>query len=192
MRAASASNGTGSNSLSARCRASVRRERSSCSSYRSCSVLGRTWCGPADNSARVTALIAISSGSSAGSIQRRSTRMLVSSSPCREGADVSPLIRVAFLVVGGRVLVGTECVQIADRRVAGHCREFLPGDELAPSPDGDQFPDLVAVAGDGERLPPLDGVHDFPIPGAQVPLRDLRHAHVHSVAPGATPGATPW
>lgn len=46
MRAASASNGTGSNSLSARCRASVRRARSSCSSYLSCSLLGRTWCGP--------------------------------------------------------------------------------------------------------------------------------------------------
>jgi hypothetical protein len=49
-----------------------------------------------------------------------------------------------------------------------------------------QFPDLVAVAGDGERLPMLDGVHDFPRPGPQIPLRDLKRAHVHSVAPGAT------
>ena len=74
----------------------------------------------------------------------------------------SPLIGVAVLVVGGRVLVGAECVQAARGRVAGHRREFLPGDEPAPPPDGDQLADLMAVAGDGERLPVLDGVHDLP------------------------------
>src|SRR5690242_3117987 len=120
----------------------------------SCSPLGRTWCGPADSSARVTALIAISSGSSAGSIQRRSTRMLVSSRPCRGGSPVccnaSSVIAVAVFVVSGRVLVGAERIQIAGGRVAGHGREFLPGDEPAPSPDGDQFPDLMAIAGHGE------------------------------------------
>ena len=56
-------------------------------------------------------------------------------------------------MVGGRVLVGPERVKAASRRIAGHRRELLPGDEPAPSPDGDQLPDLVAVAGDGERLP---------------------------------------
>lgn len=44
--------------------------------------------------------------------------------PCRERADVSPLIRVAVLEVGDCVLVGAECVQVAERRVAGHCREL--------------------------------------------------------------------
>src|SRR3984885_15674127 len=131
----------------------------------SCSLLGRTWCGPADSSARVIALIAISSGSSVGSTQRRRTRMLVSSRPCRAGSPVwcgdSPVIRIAVFVVGGRVLVGAECVQIAGRRVAGHCREFLPGDEPAPSPDRDQLPNLVAVACNGERLPVLNRVHDL-------------------------------
>jgi hypothetical protein len=82
MRAASASNGTGSNSLSARCRISSRLARSACSSYASCSSLRRTSCGPADNSAKVMALIAISSGKSAESIHFRKIRMLVSSMPC--------------------------------------------------------------------------------------------------------------
>src|ERR1700722_19946124 len=130
----------------------------------SCSPLGRTWCGPADSSARVIALIAISSGSSVGSTQWRRTRTLVSSKPCRGVPPAwcgSPVIRIAVCVVGGRVLVGAEGVQVAGRRVAGHCREFLPGDKPAPSPDGDQFPDLVAVAGNGEPLPVFNRVHDL-------------------------------
>jgi hypothetical protein len=44
----------------------------------------------------------------------------------------------------------------------------------------------VAVAGNRERLPVLNGVHDFARLRPQVPLRYLRHAHIHSVAPGAT------
>jgi hypothetical protein len=32
----------------------------------------------------------------------------------------------------------------------------------------------------------LDGVHDFPRSRPQVPLRDLRQARVHTVAPSAT------
>lgn len=43
-------------------------------SYRSCSSLPRTSCGPADSSASVTALIAIPPGSSAGSIHLRRMR----------------------------------------------------------------------------------------------------------------------
>jgi hypothetical protein len=43
-----------------------------------------------------------------------------------------------------------------------HCRKFLPGDEPAPAADGDQFPDLVAVMGDGEALPVLNGVTRYP------------------------------
>jgi hypothetical protein len=38
----------------------------------------------------------------------------------------------------------------------------------------DQFADPVAVAGDGEGLPVLDGVHDLPRPRPQIALRDLR------------------
>jgi len=149
IRAASAPDGTGSKSLSARCAASVRRARSSCSSCRSCSLSGRTWCGPADSSARVIALIAISSGSPAGSTRRRRTTMLVSGRPCRgsPGArcGASPLAGIAVLVVSGRVLVGTECVQTASGRVAGHRREFLPGDKPALAPDGDQLPGRPAL-----------------------------------------------
>ena len=84
---------------------------------------------------------------------------------CRHSVSDSRKVQVnpvAVLVVGGRILVGAECVQAGCGRVAGHRREFLPGDEPAPPPDGHQFPDLVAVTGDGERLPVLDGVHDLP------------------------------
>jgi hypothetical protein len=93
---------------------------------------------------------------------------------------------IAVLVVSSRVLVSAERVKIVSGRVAGHRREFLPGDKPAPSPDWDQFPDLVAVAGNCERLSVLDGVHDFPRLRPQVPLRDFRDAHIHSVAQGAT------
>jgi hypothetical protein len=51
------------------------------------------------------------------------------------------------------------CFWAASRSIsaATSCRrELLRGDEPPPSPDGDQFPDLVAIAGDGERLPVLE------------------------------------
>jgi hypothetical protein len=67
-----------------------------------------------------------------------------------------------MFVVSGRILIGAERIQIAKGCVAGHGREFLPGDEPAPPPDGDQFPDRVAVTGNGKRLPVLNSVHDFP------------------------------
>src|SRR5215471_9368970 len=170
MRAASASNGTGSNSLSTRCRISRRRARSACSSYLSCSSPRRTSCGPADSSARVMALIAISSGSSPGSIHLRKIKMLVSSRPWR---GRSPLIPAASLLVERRGLVGSEGFQINCGSIGRHSDELWPGDESAPSPQRDQLPDSVAVTGDGKRLPVLDRVHDLPRPHPEVALRDL-------------------
>jgi hypothetical protein len=94
--------------------------------------------------------------------------MLVSSRPYREGSPVrcgtSPVIGIVVLVVSGRVLVGAERVQAALGRVAGHRREFLPGDEPALPPERDQLPDRMTITGNGERLPVFNGVHDLPRP----------------------------
>jgi hypothetical protein len=74
------------------------------------------------------------------------------------------------LVVECSVLISSESPGIDSRSVARHGDELLPGDESAAFPKRDQFPDAVAVAGDGKRLPMLDGIHDLPRPGPQVAL----------------------
>src|SRR5215467_14601661 len=122
----------------------MRRARSARSSYALCSSLLRTSCGPADSSASVTALIAISSGSSAPSTHLRSIRMLVSSSP-RCGR--SPLIRVRGPLVQGGLLVGPERVEIDGRSAAGHGGELLSRDEPPSPAQRDELADPVAVAG---------------------------------------------
>ena len=58
-------------------------------------------------------------------------------------------------------LVGPEGVQADLWRVPRHRGELLPGNEPAVPSQGDQLSDLVAVPGDGEGLPVLDGVHDL-------------------------------
>src|SRR5215470_11546511 len=116
------------------------------------------------------ALIAISSGSSPGSIHLRKIKMLVSSRPWR---GRSPLIPAASLLVERRGLVGSEGFQINCGSIGRHSDELWPGDESAPSPQRDQLPDSVAVTGDGKRLPVLDRVHDLPRPHPEVALRDL-------------------
>src|SRR4051794_6415030 len=120
------------------------------------------------------ALIAISSGSSVWSTQRRRIRMLVSRRPW---SWVLPRIRVAVLLVGRGVLVGPEGVDGDDRGVAGHGDELVAGDEAPAPAQRDQLTDLVAVTGDRERLATLDGIHDLFGPAAKVALRDLRLGH---------------
>src|SRR6266700_5306762 len=137
----------------------MRRPRSSCSSYMSCSSLRRTSCGPADSSARVIALIAISSGSSAGSIHRRRIKMLVSSMPCR--GCLSLICAVSLMVQYG-LLISPECFQVNCGGVARHGGELLPGDEPAALSQRDQLADPMAVPGDSEGLPVFDRVHDLP------------------------------
>jgi hypothetical protein len=100
--------------------------------------------GCRDSSARVIELIAISSGSSPGSIHRRRIRMLVSSRPCQ---GRSLLIRVSRLMLGSEILIGPECVQVDAGSVPRHRGELLAGDETAAASQRDQFPDAVTVPG---------------------------------------------
>src|SRR5690348_3208985 len=105
------------------------------------------------------ALIAISSGSSAGSIHRRRIKMSVSSMPCR---GCSSLICAASLMVQHGILISPECVQVNRGGVARHGGELLPGDEPPALSQRDQLADPVAVPGDGEGLSVFDRVHDLP------------------------------
>ena len=109
--------------------------------------------------------------------------MFVSIMPCRGG---SPLIWAASLMIERRILVGPERFQVNRRGVARHGHELVPGDEPPAPPKRYQFPDTVAVPGDGKRLSVLHGIHDLPRLDPQVALRDLRlSAHPASVAPCA-------
>src|SRR5262245_57973547 len=116
------------------------------------------------------AVIAISWGSSSGSSHRRRITMLVSRSPCWYSTGIG----VVRLLLCGGVLVGAEGVQGDVRGGAGHGGELAAGDEAAAFAQGNELANAMAVAGDGEGLPPLDGVHDLFGPGAQVTLSDLR------------------
>src|SRR5690242_4256514 len=97
--------------------------------------------------------------------------MFVSIRPCWWRSLV---IAAGLVVVGCGVLVGAESRKAGSSGAAGHGGELLPGDEAAALPQWDQLADLVAVAGDGERLPAFDGVHDLLGPVAQIALGDLR------------------
>src|SRR6266498_3044611 len=146
-RAASASKGSGSNADSARCSRSSRRARSRGSSV---------WCGPADSSARVIALMDMNGGSSVGSSCRRRIRMLVSSNPW-------PLagIGVSQPVVDDLVEVGLEPLGIDNWRVRRRRGELLAGDRAVPA-QRDQLADRCAAAGDDEGLAVFNLVHDLP------------------------------
>src|SRR4030088_912771 len=149
----------GSKSASARWSTFIRRARSRRSSYSLCSSLPRTWCGPADSSASVTALIDISAGSSVPAIHLRRIRMLVSSSPL-SGRSLVIWVRRPLLQRG--LLVGPERVEIHGGGAARHRGELLPRDEPPSPAQRDQLADAMAVPRARERLPPLDGVHDLP------------------------------
>src|SRR5450759_2473172 len=72
-----------------------------------------------------------------------------------------------------RILVGPERFQVNRRGLTRHGNELPPGDEPTVAPKRDQFPDTMAVPCDGKGLPVLNGIHDLPRLGPQVPLRDL-------------------
>jgi hypothetical protein len=76
-------------------------------------------------------------------------------------------------VIGYRILISTESLDIDTRGVAGHRRELLSRDEPTPTPQWDQLTDPVTITGDCERLPMLDRIHDLLGPVAQVALGDL-------------------
>src|SRR5690606_24674199 len=124
----------------------------------------------ADNSAKVTALIAICAGSVSGSICRRRIRTLVSTIPI---AGISPVIWAARLAIGHCVQVGPEQRRIDHRRIPRHRSEVGSADEAAPPTERNQLADLMTVAGHRERPPVFDGVHDLFRPVAQVALSDL-------------------
>ncbi len=122
-------------------------------------------CGPADNSARVIAVIAISSGSSSGATQRRRIMMLVSRMPCWyvERPAVIGVVRVG---VGRGLLIGPEPVEVDAGRGPGHRGEFLAGDEPTAPTQRDEPADRMSVTGDGDRLTALYGIRDLSGPAA--------------------------
>src|ERR1700760_1763847 len=130
------------------------------------------------------ALMAISSGSSAKSIQARRIRMFVSTRPRVTGSAV---IGVGVFVLGGGTLVGAERLRVDARGAARQGGELLPRHEPPSLPQRDQLTDPVPVPRDRERLPVLDRVHDLARSGAQIALSDLGiGAHRSRVALGAT------
>jgi hypothetical protein len=169
-RAVSASKGIGSNSCSARCSTSSRRARSAASKYRSCSASDRTSCGPAESSASVTALIAISSGSSSGAIRLRRIMMLVSTRPRCTGSSV---IRTAALI-GRCILIRPERVRVDHRGAARHGGKLRSRYEPATLAQRHKLANPVTISGHRESLTTLDSIHDFLRPHPQVALGDLR------------------
>jgi hypothetical protein len=168
-RAASASNGMGSNSCSARCSTSSRRARSAASKYESCSSSGRTSWGPADSSASVTALIATSSGSWRGSIRVRRIRMFVSARP-RVGTSA---VMTARGLLGGRILICPERIGVYCRCTLRHRSELSPRHEPPALPQWHQFADAPTITRDRESLTAFDGVHDLARPHPEVALSDF-------------------
>ena len=77
-------------------------------------------------------------------------------------------------MISSGVLVGPECRQVNSWGVARGRGEVSPRDEPPTASDRDQFANLTAVPGHGERLPTLDRVHNLPGLVPQIPLRDLR------------------
>ncbi|CAM5312933.1 hypothetical protein TPAU25S_00924 [Tsukamurella paurometabola] len=63
--------------------------------------------------------------------------------------------------VGGGALIGAEPVQVDAEGGPGHRGELLAGDEPAASTQRDELTDRMSVAGDGERLTALYGIHDL-------------------------------
>src|SRR5215470_6914645 len=158
-RAASASKGKGSKVASACWSTLVRRARSTGSA---------AWWGPADSSARVTALITISSGSCAGSRAAKCTMMLVSIRP-RLGVSPGTVERV---LVGDGVQVAAELVRV-EHRGGGERGDDLFARDEGPFAQRDQASDRCAVAGDREGLAAFDSTHDRGRLVAEFTLGDL-------------------
>jgi hypothetical protein len=81
---------------------------------------------------------------------------------------------MARIVISRGILVSPEGRKIHGRSMARQRGELTTGNKAAAAPDGDQFGNLPAVPGHGERLPALNGIHDLLGPAAQIPLGDLR------------------
>ena len=64
-------------------------------------------------------------------------------------------------MIGDCGLIRADGGDVDSCSVARHGGELIPGDEASTSTQRDQFPDLVTVAGDRERLAAFDGIHDF-------------------------------
>src|SRR5882724_11888382 len=90
------------------------------------------------------------------------------------GHQRSSLVRAVLVMVDGRILIGSERVEIDRRSTSGHGREFLARDELSSAPQRYQLANAVAVPCHCESLPVLDGVHDLLGPITQITLGDLR------------------
>src|SRR5688572_3150334 len=144
-RAASVSNGRGSKVASTCWRTLIRSARSEGSA---------AWCGPADNSASVTALITISPGKYEASRPAKWTTTFVS---IRPRSRVSPLTAERVLIDDG-VDVAAQLVRVEDRGRGEGGQDLFARDEGA-APQRDQPRDRGPVAGDRERLAPLDGAH---------------------------------
>ncbi|HEY4021812.1 MAG TPA: hypothetical protein VGM75_24220, partial [Pseudonocardiaceae bacterium] len=73
-----------------------------------------------------------------------------------------PAMGTDYLVVGNRVLVSPEGLDIDTRSVAGHGRELPPSDE--PTPQRDQLIDSLTVSGARElglERQPIDKTRNF-------------------------------
>jgi hypothetical protein len=133
MRAASASNGSGSQVAVAHWSRSWRRARSSLSSVA---------CGPAASSASVMAEIADSSGSNAGSTMSWSISTDVSRSPL-VGSAINALIDHSIEICTKPISLDPRCAQ---RRFGQSCPRCEPA-----RPNGPQLCHGCAVAGDHDR-----------------------------------------
>ena len=86
-----------------------------------------------------------------------------------------------------RILVSSERFQVNCRGMTRHGHELVPGDEPTAPPKRNQFPDTVAVPGDGKGLSVLNGIHDLPRLHPQIALGNLRvYIHTTTIAPSAT------
>src|SRR5579875_1872843 len=167
-RAAPASNGSGSNVASVRCRRSCRRARSEASSV--------AW-GPAASSATVIVEIAISCGSAAGSSRSRSITTDVSSSPrvARSGSGTR-----CDALVERAIDVRTEALAV-DRGRAGECLQDDGGGDEPPSAQRVELAYGHAVARDDERFAAVEPAHNLAAVVAQLALGYLSR-HEASVA----------
>ena len=77
-------------------------------------------------------------------------------------------------MVGRRFQIGAEGLDVRAGSAAGQGGELRLRHEPASAPQRNELADRVAVAGNSECLPVLDGVHDLPGPVPQVTLGNLR------------------
>lgn len=164
-RATLASIGSGSNVASVRCSRSWRFARS---------AISLVACGPAANSASVTAEIAISIGSWLGSISGKSMSTEVSISP--RGARSS---------AAGRDILVNHCVDIfakaprSNPRRSSERRQHGFGSHEGALPQRAQLSDRYTVACDDKRPSSVEVTHNAPALIAKLSLcNSPRHVHI--------------